>query len=427
MKLNEYKNLILNGGIDKTLSLLYEDTNAASERYVSLLDAFGKYYGEDREVRLFSAPGRTEVSGNHTDHQHGRVVAAGINLDVVGVFSLNGENVIRVKSEGYDEDIIDLSDLEPNEGEYGRASALIRGTVARMIRGGAEVKGFDAYTVSNVLKGSGMSSSAAFEVLIGTAVNEMFNGGKTDAVEIAKTAQYAENVYFGKPCGLMDQTACSVGSFIAIDFFDPENPIVEKLDFDLAAKGIDLCIVDCGGDHSALTGDYAAITDEMKRVSEVFGKAHLRDVPENLLFARLPEVRAAAGDRGVLRAIHFFEENERVRKQTEALKDGNVDNFLKLVNASGLSSEILLQNLYSPADPKNQPLLLAVELSKRILCGRGAVRVHGGGFAGTVQAFVPHDMHDEYKEKMTAVFGEGSCHFLTVRPLGGTEIKAEIK
>ena len=263
MKLNEYKNLILNGGIDKTLSLLYEDTNAASERYVSLLDAFGKYYGEDREVRLFSAPGRTEVSGNHTDHQHGRVVAAGINLDVVGVFSLNGENVIRVKSEGYDEDIIDLSDLEPNEGEYGRASALIRGTVARMIRGGAEVKGFDAYTVSNVLKGSGMSSSAAFEVLIGTAVNEMFNGGKTDAVEIAKTAQYAENVYVGKPCGLMDQMACAVGGFVKIDFADPAAPQVTPIDFSLSDAGDALCIVNTGGNHADLNEDYATVPAEM--------------------------------------------------------------------------------------------------------------------------------------------------------------------
>ncbi len=419
----EIKQAVLSGKYKAALESLYRDTAAAEKRYAALIEAFEGCYGEGREIRLFSAPGRTEVGGNHTDHQHGRVVAAGIDLDVIAAVSLNGENVIRIKSEGYDEDVIALDELEPRQEEHGRASALIRGTVAEMKRRGAELRGFDAYTVSNVLKGSGMSSSAAFEVLVATIVNELFNEGRTDPVEIAKVSQYAENRYFGKPCGLMDQTACSVGSFIAIDFLDPEKPIVEKLEFDLAEHGYELCIVDCGGNHAALTGDYAAITDEMRAAAEVFGEKYLRSVSLEQLLSRAAEVRAAAGDRGMLRAIHFVEENERVLKQTEALRSGDIKSFLELVELSGRSSEVLLQNLYSASEPTVQPLLLAVELSKRILGGEGASRVHGGGFAGTIQAFVPKELSDKYRREMSAVFGEGACHFLSIRPVGGIELK----
>ncbi|MBR5451525.1 MAG: galactokinase [Clostridia bacterium] len=415
---------ILCGKYDKVFSSLYPDLEKAKQRYIDAVTEFENIYGENREVRLFSAPGRTEIGGNHTDHQHGCVIAGAVNLDVIAVVSENGTNNICIKSKGYDEDVISLDDLEVNQKEYGKASALIRGTVASFVKKGCEVKGFDAYTTSDVLKGSGMSSSAAFEVLVGTIVNAMYFGGKESAVSIAKMAQYAENVYFGKPCGLMDQTASSVGGFIAIDFNDPSVPVVEKIDFDLKENGYCLCIVDVGGDHADLTDDYADITVEMKNVARVFGKEFLRDVSIPEFYKNIAKAREAAGDRGVLRAMHFFADNERVGLEKKALLNKDTNTFLKYVNESGNSSDSLLQNLYSSKAPKNQPISLALAIAKSILKDDGACRVHGGGFAGTIQAFVPLSLADEFGTEMSKVFGQNSCHFLSIRSAGGIEVLA---
>lgn len=363
------------------------------------------------------------MGGNHTDHQHGRVLAAAIELDVIAVVALNHSSTVRVKSKGYEEDTIDMNDCEPHANEVGKAAALIRGMIASFLKQGYRIGGFDAYTTSNVLKGSGMSSSAAFEVLIGTILNGIFADNAVSAVTVAQMAQYAENMYFGKPCGLMDQTASSVGGFIAIDFNDPANPIVEKVELDLGAQGYSLCIVDAGGNHADLTDDYAAITVEMRKVAEVFGKEVLRDVDSNDFYRNLDKVRETAGDRAVLRAIHFFADNERARLEKEALDRGNTDEFLTLVNESGDSSWTLLQNIYSLSSPTEQPLALALALSKQVLAGRGACRVHGGGFAGTIQAFVPNDLTEDYRQTISPVFGKSSCHFLAIRPDGGIEIQ----
>lgn len=413
---------ILCGKYDTTLSSLYPDLDKAKQRYIDAITEFENIYGENREIRLFSAPGRTEIGGNHTDHQHGCVIAGAVNLDVIAVVSVNGTNNIRIKSKGYDEDVVSLNELEPNKSEYGKASALIRGTVASFVSKGCDVKGFDAYTTSDVLKGSGMSSSAAFEVLVGTIVNALYFDGKESAVSIAKMAQYAENVYFGKPCGLMDQTASSVGGFIAIDFNDPTVPVVEKIDFDLKDNGYCLCIVDVGGDHADLTDDYADITVEMKNVARTFGKEFLRDVSTEEFYENIAKARDAAGDRGVLRAMHFFGDNERVGLEKAALLNKDTKTFLYYVNESGESSDSLLQNLYSSKAPKNQPISLALAVAKTILKNDGACRVHGGGFAGTIQAFVPLGLTQKFGAEMSKVFGDKSCHFLSIRSAGGIEV-----
>ena len=416
---------ILSGKYDKIFTLLYKDAEPARKRYAEAIDSFAELYGSDRDIRLFSAPGRTEIGGNHTDHQHGCVLAAAVDADLIAVVSENGENFVRVKSKGYNEDVVALDDLRVNEENAGKAKALIRGTLDAFSKKGRKLAGFDAYTTSNVLKGSGMSSSAAFEVLIGTIVNEMFNGGAETAVSIAQMAQYAENVHFGKPCGLMDQTASSVGGFIAIDFHDPKAPVVEKVDFDLESHGYCLCIVDAGGNHADLTDDYADITVEMRKVANAFGKDFLRDVDLGEFYGDLKKARDAAGDRGVMRAMHFFADNERAIREKDALMKKSTDEFLRLVKESGDSSFMLLQNLYSPRSFNSQPLSLAIAVSKHILCGKGACRVHGGGFAGTIQAFVPLDMRDAFGKEISKVFGEDACHFLRIRPLGGTEIKCD--
>ena len=420
---NNVKTNIINGEYDGILSSLYGDLSSAKQRYIEAINEFENIYGENREIRIFSAPGRTEIGGNHTDHQHGCVIAGAVNLDVIAIVSENGTNNIRIKSKGYNEDVVSLDDLKPDSDEYGKASALIRGTVACFVEKGCDVKGFDAYTTSDVLKGSGMSSSAAFEVLIGTIVNEMFYNGAESAVSIAKMAQYAENIYFGKPCGLMDQTASSVGGFIAIDFKDPSVPVVEKIDFNLKDHGYCLCIVDVGGDHADLTDDYADITREMKKVSNAFGKEFLRDVSVDLFYENIAKAREAAGDRGVLRAMHFFADNERVGLEKAALISEDTNTFLKYVNESGESSDKLLQNLYSSKKPTDQPISLALAVAKSILGNEGACRVHGGGFAGTIQAFVPLSLADKFGKEMSKVFGNKACHFLSIRSYGGIEVK----
>ena len=347
-------------------------------------DGFAKTFGTNRETLLFSAPGRTEISGNHTDHQHGRVLAGAINLDMLAAVAENGENVIRFQSEGFRQCVVDLSDLKLQKREFGTTTALIRGVAAQFMARGCEIKGFDAYVISDVLRGSGLSSSAAFEVLVGTIINEMYFGGKATAVEIAQIGQIAENKYFGKPCGLMDQMASSVGNLVTIDFADNDHPIVEKIDFDFETCGYTLCIIDAGADHAHLTGEYAAITVELKEVCGLFGKHWLREVPEAEFMERISEVRAVAGDRAVLRALHIYDENRRVEKQCEALKKNDFDTFLKLMCESGRSSFMYLQNVVPAGRKEHQEMAIALAMCERLLCGDGAYRVHGGGFAGTV-------------------------------------------
>lgn len=368
---------------------------------------------------FFSAPGRTEISGNHTDHQHGCVLAAAVNLVTVAEVTLNHSGLICVQSEGYPALEVGLNDLSIHEEEKNTTAALIRGVAAAFSQRGAVLEGFDARVRSGVLPGSGLSSSAAFEVLIGTICNELFFDRKLSPVEIAQVGQYAENVYFGKPCGLMDQTASSVGGMVFIDFENPDCPVVERIDFDFAAAGHALCIIDSGADHADLTDEYAAIPGELKKVSAFFGKEVLRDIPEADFFAALPELRHRVQDRAILRAIHFYQENSRVQRQAQALRDGDFDTFLRLVSESGRSSWMYLQNITPAGATEHQDVAVALALCDTLLHGQGAFRVHGGGFAGTVQAFVPLEMLDSFKEGMERILGEGKCHILSIRNEGG--------
>ena len=368
---------------------------------------------------VFSAPGRTELSGNHTDHQHGRVLAAAVDLDTRATVAKNDLGCLRILSEGYPLCRVALDDLARKPEETGTTAALIRGVAARFVQLGATLSGVDAYVTSTVLPGSGLSSSAAFEVLIGTILNRLFCGGRFTPVQIAQIGQWAENVYFGKPCGLMDQTASAVGGVVAIDFQDPAAPQVRRLDADLHALGYALCILDSGADHAALTDEYAAILAEMNAAAAVFGKTCLRDVAETDFYARLGEVRRAAGDRAALRAMHFFDDDRRVARQADALARGDFDEFLRLVSESGRSSWLYLQDVVPLGATRGQHMALALALAEKLLGGRGACRVHGGGFAGTIQAFVPLDALEHFRRGMEAVLGAGSCHILSVRPEGG--------
>ena len=367
----------------------------------------------------FSAPGRTEIGGNHTDHQHGCVLAAAVNLETLADVSLNESDMIWVQSEGYPAFGVDLTDLSVHEEEKNTTAALVRGVAAAFVQRGAKLRGFDMAVTSTVLPGSGLSSSAAFEVLVGTILNELFFNKKLSAIEIAQIGQYAENVYFGKPCGLMDQMASSVGGMVYIDFADPENPIVEKIDFDFQKEGYDLCIIDSGADHADLTDEYAAITWELKELCAFFGKEYLRQIPETDFMAALPKLRETVSDRAILRAMHVYRENERVAAQCDALKTNDINSFLRLVTESGHSSWMYMQNINPAGAVQKQPVAFALALCDSLLRGKGAYRVHGGGFAGTVQAFVPHHMLDGFKEAVEAGLGKGSCHVLNVRPYGG--------
>ena len=367
----------------------------------------------------FSAPGRTEIGGNHTDHQHGCVLAAAVNLETLADVSLNESDTIWVQSEGYPVFGVDLTDLSVHEEEKNTTAALVRGVAAAFAQRGAKLQGFDMAVTSTVLPGSGLSSSAAFEVLVGTILNELFFDRKLSAIEIAQIGQYAENVYFGKPCGLMDQMASSVGGMVYIDFADPENPIVEKIDFDFQKEGYDLCIIDSGADHADLTDEYAAITRELKELCAFFGKEYLRQIPETDFMAALPKLRETVSDRSILRAMHVYRENERVAAQCDALKTNDINSFLRLVTESGHSSWMYMQNINPAGAVQKQPVAFALALCDSLLRGKGAYRVHGGGFAGTVQAFVPHHMLDGFKEAVEAGLGKGSCHVLNVRPYGG--------
>ena len=423
MKINELKQAIVDGKFDNTFNTLYFGIEVPKKRYLNALDKFVEIYKDSGEVRLFSAPGRTEIGGNHTDHQHGSVLAGSVDLDVIAVVSENNENVIRIKSQGYDMDTIDVLDLDKKEKEVGRAAALIRGVCKAVSDRGYTLKGFNAYTTSNVLKGSGLSSSAAFEVLVGNILNSVCCQNKIDNVELAKIGQFAEKEYFGKPCGLLDQMASSLGGITFADFKDPTNPLSNSLSFDLHKFGHTLCVVDTGGNHANLTGDYADITLECKAVSNALGVEFLRDADTKLFYSKLGEIRQKTNDRAVLRAIHFFNEQQRVYDEMDAIKKGDFDEFLRLVNESGNSSYKFLQNLYSTSLVTEQGLSLAIALTEKFLNGKGACRVHGGGFAGTIQCYIPNDMLADYKAYMEAVFGENSCCVLGIRPVGGTEVK----
>ena len=409
----------------ETLTRLYgaEGADAARLRCAEVLVGFAKTFGSRAEA-LFSAPGRTEVGGNHTDHQHGRVLAAAVDLDILAAAAPNRSGIIRAQSQGYPMIEVDLRDLTPKAQEENTSAALIRGVAARMAALGCPLQeaGLDVYMTSTVPGGSGLSSSAAFEVLMGTMLNDLFWGGKCSAVEIAQIGQYAENVFFGKPCGLMDQTASSVGGVVAIDFADTQAPVVEQIALDLHANGYALCILNSGAGHADLTAEYASITEELKAVCGCFGKAVLREIPEEDFLAQLPQVRRTAGDRAVNRAFHVYAENRRALQEAQALRAGDFDRFLALVRDSGRSSAMYLQNVIPTGQTTAQELMVTLALCESILAGRGAVRVHGGGFGGTAQAFVPLELLEDFKTRTEAVLGQGSCHIVTIRPQGGTRL-----
>ena len=385
----------------------------------SALDAGFRAAFAQEPQRYFSAPGRTEVSGNHTDHQRGRVLAGAVNLDTVAAVKANGTDKIRIQSKGYPMCEISLDQLEPVASEINSTPALIRGVAARFTQLGCKVEGFDAYCESTVLPGSGLSSSAAYEVLIGTIINHMFFDAKVSQPEIAQIGQYAENVFFGKPCGLMDQTASAVGNLVTIDFFEAGKPVIEPVAFDFGACGHALCIIDSGADHADLTDEYAAVPGEMKAVAAFLGKEVLTEIDEAAFFAAIPEIRKACGDRAVMRAIHFYQENARVPQQVAALRAGDFDKFLALVKQSGYSSYMYLQNVIPAGYKAHQDVAVALALCEHYLAGRGAYRVHGGGFAGTVQAFVPYDILDSFVAGIDGALGAGACHVLSIRPQGG--------
>ena len=389
----------------------------------AILDAgFAASFGGQPE-RYFSAPGRTEIGGNHTDHQRGRVLAAAVNLDTVAAVRKNGTNTIRIQSKGYPMSVVELDRLEPVSAEINATPALIRGVAARFTQLGCKVEGFDAYCESTVLPGSGLSSSAAFEVLMGTIVNHLFFEGKVSQPEIAMIGQYAENVFFGKPCGLMDQTASAVGNLVTIDFYDKDHPVITPVNFDFASCGHALCIIDSGADHADLTDEYAAIPGEIKAVAACFGKEVLTQIDEADFYAHLPHLRKSCGDRAVMRCIHFYQENARVPLQVAALQEGNFQRFLELVKQSGYSSYMYLQNVIPAGYKAHQDVAVALGLCEHFLQGQGAYRVHGGGFAGTVQAFVPFELLDQFVAGIDGALGQGACHVLSIRPQGGVEME----
>ena len=416
------------GALDSLLESLYGASAVALQksRYRALLDRFAATYGGDRSVVLCTVSGRSELSGNHTDHNHGCVIAASIDLDILAVAAANQDGVVRVSSEGFGDEAVVLSDTKkPDPALFGTSASLIAGMCAGLSEAGYTVGGFDACMTSDVKGGSGLSSSAAYENMIGVILSHLYNEGKVDVVEIAKLSQKAENVYFGKPCGLMDQVACAVGGIVAIDFADPTAPMIEPIPFDMTAAGYRLCIVHTGGSHADLTDEYAAIPREMKAVAAVFGKDVLREVSEADVKNALPTLRERLGDRAVLRALHFFEENRRVADQKTSLTDGSaaaLDRFFEGVRASGRSSFCYLQNVTVSGESHEQGLALALCLAESLLGGKGAFRVHGGGFAGTIQAFVPADMTEDFKTAMDAAFGRGACSVLRIRPVGAARV-----
>ena len=424
MLANELLSAVSDGKKDEALTSLYgkEALDTQRSRYADAIREFIALYG-DKDVSVFTVAGRSEISGNHTDHNFGCVIAASIDLDIIAVAAKRDDTTIRVKSAGFPEDVVDYTDDAIDEKKFFSSAAIITGVCRGFADKGYSVCGFDAYTTSNVLKGSGLSSSAAFEDMIGNILNWFVNDGKIGAAEIAKIAQFAENKYFGKPCGLMDQVACASGGFVAIDFKTPGAPVIEKLDFDLTSQGYSLCIVNTGGNHADLNEDYASVPAEMKAVAGYFGKPVLREVSLDEVIAAIPALREKFGDRAILRAFHFICENKRVQAQTACLKAGDLGGFFDGVLASGNSSFRYLQNVYTTKNVREQGLSLALALAEQYLSDRGgAWRVHGGGFAGTTQAFVKNEDVPGYRALMDGAFGEGACIVLHVRPVGAGKV-----
>ena len=415
---------IENGNYDNLFLDIYVDEDKISyqkQRYVNAIESYIEEFGED-DVEIYSAPGRSEVGGNHTDHQHGEILAASINLDAIGIVKKTDDMKVSILSKGYTLTTISLENLDMQEEEKETTIALIKGVVAGLANRGYKIGGFKAYITSDVLIGAGLSSSAAYETLIGNIVSGLYNNMSVSAEEIAIIGQFAENVYFGKPCGLMDQMACSVGNMVHVDFADINNPKVEKVTFDLNKYGYSLCITDTKGSHADLTADYAAVPEEMKKVAAFFGKEVLLGLTVDDILENIVKVREQVGDRGILRALHFIRENERVQKEVSYLSDEDIEGFLKTVAASGNSSYKYLQNVYSNADVQHQNVSLALAISEDFLGDNGVSRVHGGGFAGTIQAFVKNDIVTEYQKIMDKVFGQGACSVLKIRKYGGMKV-----
>lgn len=413
------------GSLDQRIKEIYVDEQRVPynrERYIRAIDRFTELFPSEKEIEIYSAPGRSEVCGNHTDHQNGMVLATSINLDAIAIVAKAEEPVIRLVSGDFPMEEVDVADLSMKEEEQSTTTALIRGVAAGMKERGHKVGGFTAYITSDVLMGAGMSSSAAFESLIGTILSGLYNDMKVSSIEIAQIGQYAENIYFGKPCGLMDQMACSVGGMIFIDFKEKEHPEVRQVHTDFEKAGLSLCIVDTKGSHADLTPDYAAVPAEMNQVAQALGREHLREVPRETFFKELPKLWKETSGRAVLRAIHFYEEEERVLRGVKSLEESDYPGFLSVIKASGDSSAKYLQNIYSPKDVDSQNVTVALAVSESILGENGVCRVHGGGFAGTIQAFVKNEAVVAYKEQIEAIYGDDSCHVLKVRLQGGIRV-----
>jgi galactokinase len=417
----------IKGGDNPLFQELYGNEPAVlkeqADRYATLMSEFEQTFGSD-DVTLFSSPGRTEIGGNHTDHNYGRVLAGAINLDNIAVAAATGTGIIKIKSAGYPEFQVDLSDLGIDESNFYTSSSLVKGICAKMKENGYKIGGFNACIEGRVPKGSGLSSSASFEVLIGAIINELFNDGKMPAVENAIIGQWSENNYFGKPCGLMDQTACSVGGLITIDFKNPANPVVKEVDFDFVSTGFSLVITDVGGGHDdpASQAEYASLPTEMKSVAAELGAKVLREVTLGQIVEKIPEIRKKTGDRAILRAYHFQGDNQRVVNQVAALENNDFESFLKMVVESGYSSYMYNQNIFDVVHKDEQVVSLALALSEMVLKGSGAWRVHGGGFGGTIQAFVPQNKLDEYVKTLEHVYGKGACHKLFIRAKGSVKL-----
>ena len=424
-KIAELKEIIAGGEFDEKLAQIYLDKDMIPynrERYVKALDKFTELFG-DQEVAIYSAPGRSEVCGNHTDHQNGHVLATSINLDAIAIVAPREDGVIELVSDDMPKEVINVNDIEQDPALEGTTTALIKGVVAGIRDYGFKVGGFTAFVTSDVLMGAGMSSSAAFESLIGTILSGLYNDMKVSSVDVAKIGQYAENVYFGKPCGLMDQMASSVGGFVAIDFKNTQAPIIENIPVDFSSYGHALCIIDTKADHADLTDEYAAIPREMKAIAGYFSAECLREISRADVILNMGILRQKYGDRAVLRALHFFEENERVDKLVHSLRHQHFDDFLSSINESGNSSYKYLQNIFAVSDYTHQAVGIALNVAEHALTRKGACRVHGGGFAGTIQAFVPQDILKSFIVDIEKVFGAGSCHVLSIRPVGGTEVE----
>ena len=429
MNTTEILNMIDTGKLDQVLSRLYGNEGSVLSkqriRCRNAVETYASFFPTNKdEVFLFSAPGRTEVGGNHTDHQHGRVLAAAVDMDILAVVGKRNDMMVNLQSDGYPMISVDISDLEIKEKEKAKTSALIRGVAARFLQLGEKISGLDIYSVSSVPRGSGLSSSAAFEVLMGTIFDQLFCGGRTGPEEIARIGQYAENVYFDKACGLMDQMVSSVGGFVKIDFLDPQNPSISRYDVNLEDGGLCLIVTDTKGGHAKLSDEYTRIPLEMHCVAEALGHTVLRDVGEEVFYKALPKLREdpSVSDRAILRSAHFFADDKRAEEEAEALSKKDFSRFLELVNESGDSSAVFLQNLFCCDIPEEQGIPLGLLLSRKVLSGKGACRVHGGGFAGTIQAFVPKEKVDEYIGTLEGVFGKGACHLLRIRPEGGIRL-----